>query len=83
MRSPSRKFCQSRADENREGGAISTTIVRGKYVIARALDRHRWEQIDDGAVLQQDGVITAIGAFSDLHRDNPGAPVVGDGQQVL
>ena len=28
-------------------------------------------------------MITAIGAFSDLHRDNPGAPVVGDGQQVL
>jgi 5-methylthioadenosine/S-adenosylhomocysteine deaminase len=65
------------------GAAISTTIVRGKYVITRALDRHRWEQIDDGAVLQQDGVITAIGAFADLHRDYPGAPVVGNGQQVL
>jgi 5-methylthioadenosine/S-adenosylhomocysteine deaminase len=34
-------------------------------------------------VLQQDGAITAIGAFADLHRENPGAPVVGDGQQVL
>ena len=34
-------------------------------------------------MLQQDGTITAIGAFADLHRDNPGAPVVGDGQQVL
>jgi 5-methylthioadenosine/S-adenosylhomocysteine deaminase len=66
-----------------EGGAISTTIVRGKYVITRALDRHRWEQIDDGAVLQQNGVIAAIGAFEDLHRDSPGASVVGDGQQVL
>jgi hypothetical protein len=34
-------------------------------------------------VLQQNGAITAIGAFEDLHRDNPGAPVIGDGQQVL
>ena len=40
-----------------KGGAISTTIVRGKHVITRALDRHRWEQIDDGAVLQQNGAI--------------------------
>ena len=52
-------------------------------MITRALDRHRWEQIDDGAVLQQDGAITAIGAFATLHRDNPAAPVVGNGEQVL
>ena len=52
-------------------------------MITRALDRHRWEQIDDGAVLQQDGVITAIGGFAALHRDNPAAPVVGNGEQVL
>jgi cytosine/adenosine deaminase-related metal-dependent hydrolase len=52
-------------------------------VITRALDRHRWEQIDDGAVLQRDGVIAAIGAFAALQRDNPAAPVVGDGEQVL
>ncbi len=58
-------------------------IVRGKYVITRALDRHRWEEIDEGTVLQQDRVITAIGAFADLRRNNPGGPVVGDGQQVL
>ena len=52
-------------------------------MITRALDRHRWEQIDDGAVLQQDGAITAIGAFATLHRDNPAASVVGNGEQVL
>ena len=65
------------------GQSVSSSIVRGKHVITRALDRHRCEQIDDGAVLQQNGVIAAIGAFEDLHRDSPGASVVGDGQQVL
>ncbi len=62
---------------------MSLSIIRGKHVITRALDRHRWEQIDDGAVVQQDGVITAIGAFAALRRDHPDAPVIGTGEQVL
>jgi cytosine/adenosine deaminase-related metal-dependent hydrolase len=62
---------------------VPSSIVRGKYVIARALDRHRWEQIDDGAVLQHGGVIAAIGAFDELHRANPGIPVIGNGEEVV
>ena len=54
--------------------------MRGKHVITRALDRHRWEQIDDGAVLQRDGIIAAVGTFADLRSANPNAPVVGDGE---
>ena len=63
--------------------AAFASIIRGKHVFTRALDRHRWELIDDGAVLQQDGVIVAIGSFAALSRDNPATPVVGDGEQVL
>lgn len=59
------------------------SIVRGKYVITRALDRHNWEQIEDGAVLQRDGIIAAIGRFDDIARDNPGVEVVGSGREVL
>jgi 5-methylthioadenosine/S-adenosylhomocysteine deaminase len=65
------------------GQASSVSLVRGKHVITRALDRHRWEQIDDGAVLQRDGIIVAVGAFADLRRANPDAPIVGDGEQAL
>jgi cytosine/adenosine deaminase-related metal-dependent hydrolase len=63
--------------------ANSSSIVRGKHVIPRTLDRHRWEQIDDGAVLQHNGKIVAIGSFEELRRDNPNVPVVGNGEQVL
>lgn len=59
------------------------SIVRGKYVITRALDRHNWEQIEDGAVLQRDGIIAAIGRFEDIARDNPGVEIVGSGGEVL
>src|SRR6266700_509112 len=65
------------------GQTTSYSIVRGKHVITRALDRHRCEQIDEGAVLQRDGVIAAIGPFAQLRRDNPDAPVVGGNEQVL
>jgi 5-methylthioadenosine/S-adenosylhomocysteine deaminase len=65
------------------GNGPSASIVRGKHVITRALDRHRWEQIDDGAVLQQGGIIAAVGAFADIRAANPGAPIVGDGEQAL
>src|SRR6516225_3857049 len=65
------------------GKTTFASIIRGKHVFTRALDRHRWEQVDDGAVLQQDGVIVAIGSFAALSRDNPATPVVGDGEQVL
>src|SRR5882672_6908407 len=67
----------------KRGWAMSLSIIRGKHVITRALDRHRWEQIDDGAVVQQDGVIAAIGSFAALRRDHPDAPVIGTGEQVL
>ncbi len=65
------------------GRGATSSIVRGKYVITRALDRHRWEQIDDGAVLQRDGIIAAVGSFAELSRANPGVPVVGSGEQVV
>ena len=60
-----------------------SSIVRGKHVITRALDRHRWDQIDDGAVLQRDGIIAEVGGFAELRRANPDLPVVGTGEQVL
>jgi 5-methylthioadenosine/S-adenosylhomocysteine deaminase len=62
---------------------VSSSIIRGKHVITRALDRHQWEQIDDGAVLQRDGVVAAIGTFAEISRANPDVPVIGTGGQVL
>jgi cytosine/adenosine deaminase-related metal-dependent hydrolase len=52
-------------------------------MLSRPLDRHRWQQIDDGAVLQQDGTITEVGAFADLHRRHPMVEVIGSGNEVL
>ena len=50
---------------------MATSLIRSRAIIARALDRQKWEQIDDGAVLQEDGVIVSVGTYADLRRRYP------------
>ncbi len=46
---------------------MSTSIIRGKYVICEAgVDSQSSRVISDGAVFQRDGVIEAVGAYSDI-----------------
>jgi cytosine/adenosine deaminase-related metal-dependent hydrolase len=62
---------------------MTASLIRSRTMITRALDRHRCEQIDDGAVLQENGTIAAIGSFDDLRRRHPDVPVIGDGNDIL
>ncbi len=62
---------------------MTTTLVRSRRTITRTLDRHRWEEVADGAVLQEDGIIAAVGTYEDLHRRYPDAPVLGSGAEIL
>ena len=59
------------------------SLIRGSAVITHAIDRHTWNEVANGAVLQEDGVITAVGTFSDLRRQHPDVPVLGDGNDVV
>jgi cytosine/adenosine deaminase-related metal-dependent hydrolase len=62
---------------------MATSLIRSRAMITRAIDRQSWEEIPDGAVLQEDGVITAIGAYADLKVKHPKAPVLGSGNEIL
>ncbi len=62
---------------------MGTTLIRSRRTITRTLDRHRWEEIAEGAVLQEDGVIAAVGTFEELRRRYPDAPVLGSGNEIL
>jgi 5-methylthioadenosine/S-adenosylhomocysteine deaminase len=62
---------------------MTASIIRGRYVITRAVDRFNAEVIEDGAVLQRDGRIEAIGTFSALHAREPALPVIGSGNDVI
>jgi cytosine/adenosine deaminase-related metal-dependent hydrolase len=62
---------------------MATSLIRSRAMITRAIDRKSWEEIPDGAVLQEDGVITAIGTYKDLRAKHLKAPVLGSGNEVL
>src|SRR5689334_9791718 len=62
---------------------MPASLIRSRAMITRALDRHRWEEITGGAVLQENGTIVQIGAFADLRRQHPDVPVIGSGREVL
>ncbi len=62
---------------------MAASMIRSRAMITHAIDRHGWNEIADGAVLQEDGIITAIGSYADLSRKHPNVPVVGSGQEIL
>jgi 5-methylthioadenosine/S-adenosylhomocysteine deaminase len=62
---------------------MATSLIRSRSMITRTIDRRRWEEIADGAVLQEDGVITALGTYRDLSAKHPNVPVLGSGNEIL
>jgi 5-methylthioadenosine/S-adenosylhomocysteine deaminase len=62
---------------------MSVSLIRSRAMITHALDRHRWNEVADGALLQENGVIVAVGGFAELSRKHPSLPVVGTGHEIL
>ena len=62
---------------------MPASLIRSRATITHALDRHRWNEIADGAMLQQDGVIAEIGTYAELSRKHPDVPVIGTGNEIL
>ena len=62
---------------------MATSLVRSRAAITGTKDRFSWNEVKDGAVLQEDGVITAVGTYDDLHSKHPTVPVIGTGKEVL
>ena len=62
---------------------MATSLIRSRAAITGTNDRLSWNEIKDGAVLQEDGVIVAVGTYDDLHRKHPTVPVIGNGKEIL
>ena len=62
---------------------MAVTLVRSRAMITKTLSASTWEEIADGALIQEDGVITEIGTYDDLRRKHPHFPVVGSGREVM
>ncbi len=62
---------------------MGASIVRSRAMITKTLSRTEWEEIPDGALIQEDGIITAIGTYADLSAKHPKLPVIGTGKEIL
>jgi len=62
---------------------MPASLTRSRAMITQALDRHRWNEVTDGAVLQEDGTIVEIGTYQELSRKHPTVPVIGSGSEIL
>ena len=50
---------------------MSTSLIRSRVMVTQAIDRHRWNEVADGAVLQEDGTIIETGTYQELSRKHP------------
>jgi len=62
---------------------MSASLIRSRAMVTHAIDRHRWNEIADGAVLQEDGAIVEIGTYRELNRRHPNVAVIGSGNEVM
>ena len=62
---------------------MASTLVRGKFVICRVDDQGRPVIIEDGGVLQRDGVITAVGKADELAARHAPDDVLGTPEDVV
>jgi cytosine/adenosine deaminase-related metal-dependent hydrolase len=63
--------------------AMSASLIRSRAMVTHAIDRDRWNEIMDGAVLQEDGTIVEVGIYQELSRKHPNVPVIGSGNEVM
>ena len=62
---------------------MTLSIVRSRAMFTRAIDRTAWEEVTDGAVLQEDGVVLETGTYEDFARRFPTTPVHGSGNEIM
>ena len=56
---------------------MASSLIRGKYVVLRAVNDNESEIVTDGAVFQRDGEIVEIGRYDDLKTRHQPDEVIG------
>jgi 5-methylthioadenosine/S-adenosylhomocysteine deaminase len=62
---------------------MPASLIRSRAMVTHAIDRHHWNEITDGAVLQEAGRIVEIGTYQELSRKHPNVVVIGSGNEVM
>ena len=62
---------------------MPSSLIRGRYVVARAVGRDRAEVLEDAAIFQQDGVIREIGPYEALRQRHRADQILGSPDHVV
>src|SRR3984893_10892540 len=62
---------------------MPASLIRSRALITEARRPSTWNEMPDGAVLQEDGTVTAFGTYAELSRKHPNVPVIGRGTDIL
>ena len=62
---------------------MTASLIRSRAMLCRATSRQAIDELADGAVVQEDGIITAVGTYEDLSRRYRDLPVTGTGRDIL
>lgn len=62
---------------------MTLSLIRGKHVVCKITGRDSADVVSDGAVVQRDGVIEAVGDFRELSAQYPDAEVIGSGNHIV
>ncbi len=62
---------------------MSSSLIRGKYVVCGVVDRHQATVIEDGAVFQRDGVIVDVGGHDEIAKKYQPDEVIGSPDDVV
>src|SRR5260221_13990832 len=74
--------CPTLASRKR-GRAMASTLIVGKYVIAKVTGRREATTIEDGAVFERDGTIVDVGSAAELRRCHQPDRVLGSPEHVV
>ena len=62
---------------------MPSSLIRSRYVVARAVGRDRAEVLEDAAIFQQDGVIREIGPYEALRQRHRADQILGSPDHVV
>ncbi|MGI9333879.1 MAG: amidohydrolase family protein [Gammaproteobacteria bacterium] len=62
---------------------MATTLIRGRQIVCKVEDRHSAVIVDDGAIVQTDGVVEAIGPYPELRREYASVRELGSANHVV
>ncbi len=62
---------------------MASSLIRGRYVVCRVTGRTEAKVVEDGAVVQRDGIIVEIGPYADLLARHRPDEVLGSAEHLV